>query len=341
MERARFCSMERRRPPGAPASAGFGICGLQPAPPASRPALWITLILCLAASVVTAENPYLQKALDSKFGTGEDSILMIDVKTGKLMAGVHPETMLRETHPPGSLIKILTTIAYAAEHGDRFPQYQCPPTLSRDPAGCWDRNGHGTVNLEKAIAYSCNVYFRRLADNITPGVFAETLHRFGLVRSPREILDLPESTQRKLMVGNTLDWSVTPILLLRAYSALYNGGRLWPAAFYDGPHNVALPPEAVFQRIRNGMRAGGEIGTSALAHRIAGAPLLGKTGTSLQLNEGARNWSRTQGWWIGLYPADAPEIAVMTFVRSGRGAVDAAPLGGRALAEYLKISHAR
>ncbi|HSP07194.1 MAG TPA: penicillin-binding transpeptidase domain-containing protein, partial [Acidobacteriota bacterium] len=199
MERARphtavrqhRCSTERRHPQGAPASAGIGIRGLKPAPPAPRPVLWITLILCLAASVVAAENPYLQRALDSKFGTGEDSILMIDVKTGKLMAGVHPETMLRETHPPGSLIKIFTTIAYATEHGDRFPQYQCPPTLSRDPAGCWDRNGHGTVNLEKAIAYSCNVYFRQLAENTGPDAFAETLHRFGLVRSPREILDLP------------------------------------------------------------------------------------------------------------------------------------------------------
>lgn len=301
----------------------------------------IALVLVLAAVMASAENPFLQKSLDLKFGTGSDSVLVVEVGSGKLLAAVHPETMIRETHPPGSLIKVFTTMAYSAQHGNTFPVFQCPPTLSRDPSGCWDRNGHGTVDLEKAIAFSCNVYFRQLAANVSPVTFAEMLRRFGVIRSADEILNLPQATQYKLMVGNTLDWSVPPILLLRAYCALYNGGRLWPSETYEASRDVPLPAAAVLQRIRNGMRAGGENGTSALARRESGVPLLGKTGTSLVLTNGIPDWNHTQGWWIGLYPADAPEVAIMTFVRNGRGAADAAPLGGSALAEYLKVTHAK
>lgn len=305
------------------------------------PVAWIVPCLLLAAAPAHAENPYLQKALETNFGAGKDSILVVEVRSGKLLASIRPETLLRESHPPGSLIKIFTTLAYASEHGSAFPEFQCPATMSRDPNGCWDRNGHGMVNLEKAIAYSCNVYFRQLAATVSPVVFAETLQRFSLISGPDEILALPRSTQYKLMVGNTLDWSAPPILILRAYCALYNGGRLWPSGVLESSRDVPLPGPALLERIRNGMRNGGETGTSVLARRASGAPLLGKTGTSLLLTGGAADWNRTQGWWIGLYPADAPEVAVMTFVRNGRGASDAAPLGGRALAEYLKVTHAK
>lgn len=298
----------------------------------------VTTLILACAAAVSADNPYLQRALNEKFGRSENSIVMVDVQSGALLAAVHAGAVYQEKHPPGSLIKLFTTVAYAAEHEGEFPNYKCPRSTSRDPDGCWDRNGHGEVGLEKAIAFSCNVYFRRLAEQVSPEVFAGILLRFGVINDRQEILSLPLTAQRKLMVGNTLEWSGSPLLLLRSYCALYNGGKLW-AAFSDSARNVQLPATPLLEHIRAGMRWGGESGTSALASRECGTPLLGKTGTSLLLKNGVPDWSRTQGWWIGLYPVEHPIIAVMTFVRKGRGAADAAPLGGRALAEYLRLGH--
>ena len=300
----------------------------------------ILVLFALIATCAGAENAYLQKALEQKFGGSGNSIAVVDVHTGNLIAAVNPDAIYLRKNPPGSLIKIFTVMAYAADHGTLFPEFHCPSTSARDPEGCWDRNGHGNVGLEKAIAFSCNVYFRQLAKRTSMDSFSDVLQYFGIISSRNEVISLPEPTQRKLMVGNTLEWSATPILILRAYCALYNGGRLWQQGG-NPAREVVLPPAALLERIRSGMRAGGESGTSLLAHRESGVSLLGKTGTSLQSDGAGVNWNHTQGWWLGLYPVDHPAIAILTFAREGRGATDAAPLGGKALAEYLKLTHAQ
>lgn len=300
----------------------------------------ILMLIGLIATCADAENIALQKALAGKFGGSGNSIAIVDVQTGSRIAAVNPDAIYLRKNPPGSLIKIFTVMAYAADHGTTFPQFHCPPTSARDPEGCWDRNGHGIVGLEKAIGFSCNVYFRQLAKRTSTAAFSDVLQHFGVISSRDEVFSLPEPTQRKLMVGNTLEWSTMPILILRAYCALYNGGRLWPQEGGE-PREVVLPPAALLERIRSGMRSGGETGTSLMARRESGVSLLGKTGTSLQSTGENVNWNHTQGWWLGLYPVDHPAIAILTFVREGRGATDAAPLGGRALAEYLKLTHAK
>lgn len=295
--------------------------------------LW--LFLFLMTTQVDAKNLYLQRTLQEKFACDTKSLVIVDVKSGEVIASVNSDPILREKHPPGSLIKVFTALAYAGEYGNTFPQFRCPATSPRDPEGCWDRNGHGDVGLEKALALSCNVYFRQLAKRLSISAFSDVLKDFDLLDSRNDGPATSEPTFRKLMVGTTNDWTTSPILLLRGYCALYNGGHLWKG------HDVKLPEPAVLQRIRNGMRAGGEIGTSLPARQQSGVSLLGKTGTSLLMNGNHIDWNHTQGWWVGLYPVDHPEIAILTFVRDGRGSSDAAPLGGRALAEYMKLTHAK
>src|SRR5262249_13463395 len=135
---------------------------------------------------------------------------------------------------------------------------------------------------------------------------------------------LSEDTLRKLMVGTTNDWTVSPTDLLRAYRLLYTESNL---------------PQPLFETLKKGMLESGEQGTSLQARTIAGVSLLVKTGTSYQYVDGNSNWRHTQGWWIGLYPVDHPEIAILTFAPVGRGATDAAPLGGKALQLYLQVTH--
>lgn len=69
-------------------------------------------------------------------------------------------------YPPGSTFKMVTALA-AYEAGLASPEERiyCPGHL--DAAGrrfhCWNRSGHGRVNLVQALAESCDVYFYEMA----------------------------------------------------------------------------------------------------------------------------------------------------------------------------------
>ena len=261
------------------------------------------------------------------FTDSDSAIVIVSTETGKTLASANGD-LLDQAYPPASLMKIFTTIAFYQDHGDKFPVLHCPPSLASDPKGCWDRNGHGKVGIVQAISYSCNVYFRQLAQRTSHEIFLQTLRKF----------DLPDAKQiddlHSVMTGKTVDWRVSPLILLRAYSAFFNGGYLYPYRNQEAKH-VAMD-DRLRKIIHQGMKLGSEEGTSVKAKKAAGELMLGKTGTSLLWTDGKVNWRETQGYWIGLYPSDKPKFALITLVRKGRGATDAAPLGGKALSWFLK-----
>lgn len=284
--------------------------------------------LFIAVSISAQDNSVLQKLLGDRLGNCKCSVVMINAKDDHILASLNSDPILKENYPPGSLMKVFTLIAYSQTHRT-FPKFSCPPTLARDPQGCWDRNGHGQVDAQKALAYSCNVYFRQLAEQTSPEVFERVLKQFGVLTEDLNDQEL----LRKLMVGTTMDVKVCPERLLHAYSSLFNNAK-----------RSSVSAE-VRTLIRNGMAEGARHGTSTEASIQAGVPLLGKTGTSLLVQNDQIDYSRTQGWWIGLFPVEDPQVAIMTFVRNGRGATDAAPIGGKALSAWLeytgKIADAR
>jgi stage II sporulation protein D len=281
------------------------------------------LILFITTIVTAEENPVLQKLLADRLGNCNCSVVVENSKDDHILATCNSDPILKESHPPGSLMKIFTLIAYSQTHRT-FPKFSCPPSLARDPKGCWDRNGHGQVDAQKALAYSCNVYFRQLSEQTSPEVFQHVLIQFGILTDGEQLND--QQLLRKLMVGTTMEVKVSPQRILHAYTSFFNNAT-----------HFSVSTE-VRSLVRNGMAEGARHGTSSEASLQAGVPLLGKTGTSLLMQNGQIDYSRTQGWWIGLYPVDDPEVAIMTFVRNGRGATDAAPMGGKALSAWLEYS---
>ncbi len=305
---------------GAPAS------GRHYRPQASR-RLCFAIALMLVAFTKPVYSASFQSLLNQKLSDQNASAIIVSARTGKIL-GVSHADILQKPSPPGSLIKVFTAIAYYEQHGKNFPEYHCPATLSTDPNGCWDRNGHGKAGIVEGLAHSCNVYFRQLAKQISPQVFRKILQKFDLAQNESSL------DPQGIMTGKTLDWTVSPTLLLRAYCALFNGGHLFEAPGHPARH-VALG-EPIKKLLHQGLKLSSEKGTSLEAKRNSGQSILGKTGTSLLWQDGKVNWRETQGWWIGLYPAEKPEIAVLTFVRHGRGATHAAPLGGKIIAWFLQ-----
>jgi penicillin-binding protein 2 len=152
-------------------------------------------------------------------------------------------------YPPGSVFKIITAIA-GLETGAITPNTQMTcrgiyPYGNRD-FRCWREEGHGTINLHRAIVESCDIYFYQVGLKVGVDAIAHYAEEFGLGSStgialPHEKSGIVPSTswkKRRLGApwysGETLSLAVgqgyinaTPLQLLMLISAIANGGRLY------------------------------------------------------------------------------------------------------------------
>jgi penicillin-binding protein 2 len=101
---------------------------------------------------------------------------------------------LRGVYPPGSTIKPLMALA-GLDYGvvNRYSGVFCPgfyrlPGASRKFRD-WKRSGHGSVDMDRAIAQSCDVYFYSLALNLGIDRIHEFLSQFSMGRLTG--IDLP------------------------------------------------------------------------------------------------------------------------------------------------------
>ncbi|MEZ5893399.1 MAG: penicillin-binding protein 2 [Parvularculaceae bacterium] len=92
---------------------------------------------------------------------------------------------LSGVYPPGSTFKLISTIA-AQRAGVK-------PTQTAFCNGkvwygnrffhCWQRRGHGTVDMKGALKHSCDIYFYEIAKTLDIDLLADTARKFGLGQS--------------------------------------------------------------------------------------------------------------------------------------------------------------
>jgi penicillin-binding protein 2 len=137
----------------------------------------------------------LQHFIEQAMGPDKGSIVVLDVKSGELLAATskpdfnlmsfvngisvdewralndNPDKpmfnrIVQSGYPPGSTFKMVTAIA-ALEEGLVTPNtyYSCRGVffLGGNRFRCWYDKGHGAVNMEYAITQSCDVYFYNIA----------------------------------------------------------------------------------------------------------------------------------------------------------------------------------
>jgi penicillin-binding protein 2 len=149
-------------------------------------------------------------------------------------------------YPPGSTYKLIVAAA-ALEEGLITPDttFSCNGSfeLGNRTFRCWNKRGHGTVNLHRAIVESCDVYFYNLGKLVGVDKIAEYARGFGLgsatgIDLPWEKGGLIPTKQWKLsrfreawQMGETISIAIgqgynllTPLQLVNAYAALANGG---------------------------------------------------------------------------------------------------------------------
>ncbi|MBP9829596.1 MAG: penicillin-binding protein 2 [Proteobacteria bacterium] len=153
-------------------------------------------------------------------------------------------------YAPGSIFKMIVALAGLKEGViDRDSHVFCPGhyNLGSHVFHCWTwkRGGHGTVNLERAIAESCDVYFYHVALKIGALKIVEMASRFQLGQLTNIELDgekkglIPSLEWAKFrkgffkQKGNALNISIgqgvilsTPIQMARMIAMLINGGKI-------------------------------------------------------------------------------------------------------------------
>jgi len=152
-------------------------------------------------------------------------------------------------YPAGSTYKLITAAAALGE-GLITPEttFNCNGSfhVGNHEFKCWQKKGHGRINLHRAIVQSCDVYFYNLGKLVGVDKLAEYARAFGLgvptgIALPSEKGGVVPTKEWKLkrtgqpwQPGETISISigqgfvsVTPLQLLNAYCTLANGGTVY------------------------------------------------------------------------------------------------------------------
>lgn len=221
-------------------------------------------------------------------------------------------------YPPGSTFKIVTALAGLEEKAiDETTTFDCPGFLhfaGRDYR-CWKKEGHGRVDVRRALAESCDVFFYRTGQRLGVDRLAWYAKAFGLGARTGIGLDqearglIPSSAWKKKRYGvpwqegETLSVSIgqgyvlaTPLQMALLTAAVGNGGIRCRPTILQRVETVegevvfqAAHPEAgrlpvsprTLKIVQEGIwsAVNGERGTARRVH-LPDIEIAGKTGTS-------------------------------------------------------------
>jgi penicillin-binding protein 2 len=251
--------------------------------------------------------------------------------------------------PPGSVFKVVTAIAALEEDKiDENTQFACYGSLKvgGHRFRCHSKYGHGLLNVEEAIQYSCNIFFFETAKVLGGSLLKEWAEKLGLGNTTNIDLayekkgNMPESR----FMSQTMNLSigqgamlVTPIQITKMIAMIANGG------WYIRPHilqkitdyngNIILdnkhePAERIdiseknLDIIKRSLRRVVTDGT-AKKTGLRELRVAGKTGTTQTAHDDINH-----AWFVGYAPFENPKYCFTVVIEhtKGHGAEVAGPV---------------
>lgn len=284
---------------------------------------------------------------------------------------------LQSQQPPGSVFKVVVAIA-ALEEGlvDPARPVFCPGqfALGNHIFRCWRKQGHGAVDLHRAIVESCDVYFYQLGNSIGISHIARYAAMLGLgEKTGIEIDDeksglVPTPAWKAARFGaawhrgETINTAIgqgyvlaTPLQIAAAFCGIANGRyvprpRLVLSIRKDKEH-IAMPviknrdlpfAPATVAFIKDALRGvvNDARGTGSKA-RLAGIAVAGKTGTAQVIStktaasEKVADAINDHAWFAAFAPVDDPQIVVSVLIEhGGHGGSTAAPIAKKVIEAF-------
>ena len=345
----------------------------------------------------------LQKVAYDALGKENGAIVAMDVRSGEILAmvsrpsyrpehimeGLSPEKRKKReeesfsllnrstqgTYPPGSVLKIITAFALLEEKtADPGASVYCPGyyLISGRRLNCWRKEGHGHMDLHKAIVESCDVYFYKLSLKLGVDGLYPYLKRFGL--GEKTGIALPEKQgvspsrawKRKHLKepwypGETAMLAIgqgyvvaTPLQINIMTTAIANGGIILKpkirrtdekrppltagATRHLDAKSVSFLKKALYGAV-NEHRATGIYAKSKITS------VSGKTGTAQVVSaeiESTEKRFQDHAWFTAYAPSDSAEISVTVLVQNGgSGGVVAAPIAKKIIETYFRLKKKR
>lgn len=265
-------------------------------------------------------------------------------------------------YPPGSTFKMMVGLA-GLKSGAITPntQFFCPGHyfLGNHRFNCWRPEGHGSMNLERALAESCDTFFYNVAYHCGIEPIVEACHSCGLGHKSELGLNgekdgLVPSPQWKLgrynakwTTGDTINVSIgqgfvlaSPLQLAMMIARIVNGGRMVQPTLRSGGNNDKEWPlmdvdPSHLEMVMKGMEMvmNHPRGTAYWTRIVEeGMTMGGKTGTSQVrritqrgVNQLTLPWShRHHALFVGYAPIENPRFVCSVVVEHGGGGSSAA-----------------
>lgn len=290
-----------------------------------------------------------------------------DKKESELLLKQWRNKAVSDTYEPGSVFKIVTA-AMALEEGviAQNNSFYCKGyhTVAGTRIGCWKTAGHGAQTFKDGLANSCNPVFMDVGARLGVKRFYDYFKAFGFTQTTgfdvigegQSVYYTDENMHEVELATSSFGqgFSVTPLQMVAAVSAVVNGGKLIKPhvvkAFTDNNGSVieSFEPEVVRQVIsketsqtmREYLENVVSNGTGKTA-RIDGYKIGGKTGTS---EKQPRNNGKYIASFLGIAPADDPEILCLVAIDEPTGALHqgsqiSAPVARNIMEASLRYLH--
>lgn len=343
----------------------------------------------IGGSVILTIDLELQRYIEDLFSEHKGAVGVVDLRTGGILAMVskpnfNPEffsgplereewlklindpdkplhnKFLQGLYLPGSVFKIVMALAALEEKAvDTSTISTCFGRVKIYDRyfHCWQRSGHGNMDIYDALKESCNVFFYRLGKKMDIDAIAKYARMLGLGSETQ--LDLPNEKKglfptkewklrelkQKWFPGETISvaigggmMNVTPAQILTMVGTVALRGRMprihimdqiekngvvvetYKPEFKDVPiqkENFEIVIEGLYRVVNDG-------GTGRAA-KIDGLDICGKTGTQLILSLENPNYKqlvkqkrfKPHSWFASFAPRNNPEIAMVVFVENG------------------------
>ncbi len=225
--------------------------------------------------------------------------------------------------PCGSVFKLFIALYLAEKRTDLFYNYKytCKENEKDKliPAHCWNKSGHGEMDLRSALYNSCNKYFASLYSKIDPDDFTKWIKEFtarqGIVLTVPAIKS--KSDFSNLLAGLNFNLTITIDGIIRLNRYIYmeksenssgKVGIIFTAlhkTFTDGTakeHDDEVIQQSSLNHI-------------SVRHNIRSKELWGKTGTVIA--------GTNSHYGYGIFTGGLNSTGIVTILKKGTGAIAA------------------